>query len=91
VSQPVSCPSVSADTQGSPRGHNLPTAFIGPLGPDTRDAFLEHAGKLFGKDSSKWELQGKPSVEYSENNLKRCGSSKILAALYVSAPRNPVW
>jgi hypothetical protein len=75
VSQPISSTSAWTDTYGGPHSHGLPAMRVGPLGPDTREAFVRHSGKLFGKDSSKWELQGKPTIEYSEHNLKRCGLS----------------
>ena len=42
--------------------------------PDTLDAFLQRAGALFGKDANKWDLQGKPLIDCSEQNLVRCAA-----------------
>jgi hypothetical protein len=38
---------------------------------DTMEGFLQHSGALFGKDPQNWQLQGKPNVEYHEQNLVR--------------------
>lgn len=46
-------------------------ASIVPKAEHTLDQYLEHVGKFFGKDPSKWEQVGEPLVETSEEHGKR--------------------